>query len=152
MEPVLPHDVTIGANTFHIRRFPPFDAMEVLGDLQKQFAGPLMGGMQAGAGGTEIMLGGLAKLSADMDGKKLRAWAVKLLNPETVAVSVDGGPAEKLTQAMVQKIGLQPDEMVELCVEVVKHNFQGFSTRWSGLISSGLSLMAKGQQESSAQP
>lgn len=152
MDPIQPHAVTIREHTFYIRRFPAFEAMEVLGDLQRQFAGPLMGGLQPKAGGSEIMMAGLAKLSADLDGRKLRAWAERLLHPDTVAVSVDGAEAVKLSRQMVEKCGLQPDEIIHLCLEVVKHNFQGFSTRWSGLISSGLSLLAKGQQENSAQP
>jgi hypothetical protein len=148
------HEVKIRNHVFYIRRFDPFTATEILGDLQRDFAGPLLAGLGGGkageGGGSQALMGGLAELSAKMDGKKLRSWAERLLDPEVVSVSIDGGEAQKLTKiALAQSIG-SSSELMSLCFESVKFNFEDFRERWSGLISSALSRMAESQPGNSA--
>jgi hypothetical protein len=149
------HEVKVRNHVFFIRRFDPFTATEILGDLQRDFAGPLLAGLgsnkpgEAG-GGTQALMGGLAELSSKMDGKKLRSWAERLLDPEVVSVSIDGGEAQKLTKvALAQSID-SSSELISLCFESVKFNFEDFRERWSGLISSALSRMAASQPGNSA--
>jgi hypothetical protein len=148
------HEVRIRGNIFYIRRFDPFTGTEVLADLQREFAGPLLAGASNGkpgeTGGTQIMLGSLAELSSKLDGKKVRYWAERLLDPELISVSIDGGASQKLTRIAAAQSIDSTSELISLCVEIVKFNFEDFRERWSGLISSALSRMAASQPENSA--
>ncbi len=151
--------VEIGTNTYHVRKFEPFLALEVLGELQKHLMGPLTriieaaqgdainGGassvsMTVGADTLKGMMDGIDKLSAGLDGKTLVALAKLVLNPEYVAVQIEGGEAEKLTQAAVNRAFEDIGEMGQLIVEVVKINYEGFMRRSIALIGQGLAKKA----------
>ena len=148
-------DVEIREHTFHIRRFDPFTAVGVLGDLQREFGGPLLASLKGSDGdgrprGADALFGALAKLSADMDGVRLKKWAERLLNPELVAVSISGAEAKKLDKIAVEQAELTAGEIIELCTEVVRFNFEDFIGRLRGLISSGVSRLLESQLAGSA--
>jgi hypothetical protein len=80
-------EVQIGEHVFYIARYEPFLALEILGDLQKQFAGPFLAAMDGKASEndatrTQTMMQAFANLSGQMDGKTLRELAKKLINPD----------------------------------------------------------------------
>lgn len=158
-------DVEIGDNTYHILPFEPFLSLEVLGELQKYLLGPvtrMIEAAQADAGLTEAttaivdggddapapdltvsvstmrgIMEGIDKLSANLDGKTLVRLARLVLNPEYVAVSIDGGTGEKLTQVVANRAFGDIGEMAQLIVEVVKANYEGFIKRSLALIGQG---------------
>lgn len=122
------HKVSIGDNDFFIRRYDPFLALEILGDLQKQFAGPMLSMIDGKAGGSEeqnqaALMAAFAKLSATMDGKTLRALAERLLNPEYVSVSIGGAEPRKLDASAVMMSLSGAGDIIRLCWAVVSHNY-----------------------------
>lgn len=150
------HEFEVRNHKFFFRRFDPFTAVKVLGDLQKEFGGPVLSSLKGGDGkekarGSDALFGALAELSEKLDGDKLQKWAERLLNPELVAVSTDGADARKLDKVAAVQCELTADEIIQLCVEVVKFNFEDFSTRWRSLISSGVSRLLESQLAGSAQ-
>jgi hypothetical protein len=149
------HEVSIREHTFHIRRFDPFTAVGVLGDLQREFGGPLLASLKGSEGeararGADALFGALAKLSADMDGPTLEKWAKRLLNQELVAVSVSGAEAKKMDKIAAEQCELTAGEIIHLCTEVVRFNFEDFIERLRGLISSGVSRLLESQLAGSA--
>lgn len=123
------HDVTIKENTFHIRRFQPFLALEILGDLQKTMAGPFISALDGRASQSEAesgaaMMAAFGKLSASIDGKGLRLLAERLLNPEYVSVTIgDATQARKLDAAAIGLSLETAADILQLCWEVVQHNY-----------------------------
>lgn len=142
-------EVVIGDNTYHVMKFEPFLSLEVLGELQKHFLGPVTRAFEAkdadGAEATKAVIDGIDKLSSNLDGKTLVTLAKLVLNPEYIAVSIDGGDAEKLTPAAVNRAFSDVGEMGELIMEVVKINYEGFMRR-------SLSLIGQGRGSKAAKP
>jgi hypothetical protein len=148
------HEVRVREHTFYIRRFDPFVGAEILGDLQKDWGGPLLAGAGKGTNGNPIatLLSGLADLSSNMDGKKFRAWLDRLLlTHDVVTVSISGGDAKRLARNDILANDFSVAELFDLCVESVKFNFEDFPERWRDPISSALSQMVASQLGSSAQ-
>ncbi len=121
-------EVRIGENDFYLRRFGAFQAVEVLGDLQKQFAGPLLGMMDGKQSATPeeanaAMMAAFSKLSATIDGRTLRDLAKRLLDKEYVSVSIEGGQVRKLDDAAIALSLETAADVLQLCWEVAKHNF-----------------------------
>lgn len=147
----------VGVNTYHVLKFEPFLALEVLGELQKYLLGPVTRMMEAAQGDTpppvsngasaapgEIsadvvtgILEGIDKLSANLDGKTLVRLSKLVLNPEYIAVQIEGGDAEKLTANVVNRAFEDVGEMAQVIVEVVKINYEGFIRRSLALIGKG---------------
>lgn len=122
------HEVKIGDNSFYIRRYNPFMALEILGDLQKQFAGPFLGVLDGKAAGTEgegqaAMMAAFSKLSATIDGKTLRTLAKRLLDPDYISVSIDGAEPKKLDEITVGLAITSVGDLLQLCWEVISYNF-----------------------------
>lgn len=121
-------EVPIGESVFYIRRFPPFIALEMLGDLQKQFAGPLLAALDGKEGASEeenraALMAGFSKLSASMDGKTLRALAQRLLDKECISVSINGAEPRKLDDAAVALSMRTSADVLQLCWAVITHNW-----------------------------
>jgi len=140
------HEVTIGANTFYLRRYDPFLGLEILGDLQQRLGAPLLSSMEGRAGlGNEdafsAMMSGLAKLSASMDGKALTSVARRLLLPDFVSVAANGGEPRKLDASAIALLNLGMEDLAELCVEVAKFQFGPFFERLRSLTGAVASQM-----------
>lgn len=130
------HEVRIGENDFYIRRFQAFAAVEVLGDLQKQFAGPLLGMMDGKPSGSPEeananMMAAFGKLSATIDGRTLRDLAKRLLDKEYVSVSIEGGQVRKLDDAAIALSLETAADVLQLCWEIVKFNFAEVVARFN---------------------
>lgn len=148
------HEVTIGENTYYITRFPPFKALEILGDLQKQFAGPLISQLDGkesakDADGNVILdseagnklMNSFASLSAKLDGKTLREIAERLLTKENINVSINGEPERKF-DAAAQGLALESvADIITLCWEVLKFNYSEVITRLSSPIGRARSML-----------
>jgi hypothetical protein len=140
-------EVQIGANTFYIRRFDAFLALEILGDLQQRLLGPVLAVVDAKEESqTGAFMAGLEKLSTSMDGKTLRALADRLLDPEFVSVSIDGKDAVKLSGTAKLTAFTSAADVVELCVASIRFNYADFIERWRPLISSAASRLPSSQQ------
>jgi hypothetical protein len=135
-------EVTIGKNIFFIRRFAPFVALEILGDLQKQFAGPILtsidgkenakdenGNIVINPESANKLMNGFSNLSAKLDGKTLRKIAETLIDKEYISVSIDGADPRKL-DASAQGLSLESvSDIIELCWEILKHNYEEVISR-----------------------
>ncbi len=113
-------EVNIGENTYWIHRFPAFEAVEVLGDLQRQFAGPLLG-----------MMAAFGKLSSTIDGKTLRDLAKRLLNKEYISVSIEGGQTRKLDEPAIALSLETAADVLQLCWETIRFNFSEVIARFN---------------------
>jgi hypothetical protein len=138
------HEVPIGDNTYYIRRFQPFLALEILGNLQKQFAGPILAQLdgketprnEAGeivlnpeAG--QRMMESLSRLSEKLDGTTLRKIAETLVDKEYISVSINGADPRKL-DATAQGLAFESvADIFTLCWEVLKFNYSEVIARLS---------------------
>lgn len=134
-------EVEIGGNIFYIRQFDPFQALKVLGELQKLIT-PILGGV-AGAISkngvdkdiTDIRIVAAAlqdvfnALPDQLDGEKLHALSKKLLNAEFIGVMIDGeGQPVKLSTDRINDVFTgNPYDMLRLMFEVAKANYADFS-------------------------
>jgi proline dehydrogenase len=150
------HEVTIGENTYFIRRFNPFVALEILGDLQKQFAGPLISQLDGkespkDADGNIILNGETANnlmrsfesLSAKLDGKTLRNIAERLIDKEYISVSIGGDNPRQLNQTAQGLAFESVSDIFTLCWEILKFNYSEVITRLSSPTGPVRSLLRK---------
>ncbi len=134
-------EVNIGENTYWIHRFPAFEAVEVLGDLQRQFAGPLLGMMDGkqSASPEEAnanMMQAFGKLSASIDGKTLKALAERLVIQQRgkspiVTVSMNGEEPRPVDDRTVNLCLETAADVLQLCWEVIRHNFSEVIARFN---------------------
>lgn len=140
--------VTIGQSEFAIRRFDPFMALRLLGDLQRDIL-PALGNLMQGVLGSDDEAGaetGLAdavrELSGKLDGNALETWANRLLDPEFVTVIINGRDS-KLTKDMRAMAFDDAGQIIELMVHIIRHNFADFFLRWAGRFGSVQGLKDK---------
>lgn len=142
------HSVTIGQAEFHIRRFDPFMALELFGDLQRDILpalGSLMSAVFAKDEGSmsDAAIGdAVRELSTKLDGASLQRWANRLLDPEFVSFSISGRDA-KLTRDKRDMAFEDAGQIIELMVHIIRHNFADFFLRWAGRFGSVQGLKDK---------
>lgn len=155
------HEVTIGENVYYIRRFPPFEALEILGDLQKQFAAPFLSQLNGketprDADGNLVLnpetqnslAQSFSKLSERLDGRTLRKTAEVLLDKEYVSVSIDGADPRKLDKA-AQGLALESvADIILLSWEVLKYNYAEVLARLSSPTGPASFLAARRSENS----
>lgn len=126
--------------TFYVQAFNPFDAIKILGDLQKIIA-PIMGGVvgQQGEEGENAKLGmsveAICKGLHDyVDGDNLLRVMKMLIKPDFISVSIEGGQPKRLTDDLVNLVFAgRTQGLFELCYEVIKINYDGFFTIFGDL-------------------
>ncbi|HEX3161159.1 MAG TPA: hypothetical protein VHQ92_01150 [Pseudolabrys sp.] len=151
--------ITIGDTAFYIRKMDPFAALKVFGDLQRDIlpaAGLILqsvfgeGGVRgdatvretiAEAAAEKGMADALTALSSRLDGNSLIAWANRLLDPDHIAVTINGRDA-KLTADVKAMAFRDPGDILELMAEVIRYNFGDFLVRWAGRFGPALSKLA----------
>lgn len=146
--------VTIGETEYFIQRMDPFTALRVFGDLQRDIL-PAVGQLLQAAVGDDSKPGpapadlsdasiaqAITALSARLDGASLEAWAGRLLDPECIAVSLNGRDT-KLTKDTRALVFRDAGEILELMAHVIHHNFADFLARWVGLSGSAQKLLGK---------
>ncbi|GAB1578672.1 phage tail assembly chaperone [Bordetella petrii] len=131
-----PYEVTIGRTTYYIRRFDAFSALELFGDLQRDIL-PAAGGALAavfgpedGAKDEQAMLQAFRELSTTLDGKTLKAWADRLIDPDLVAYERDGAEPAKLDKRGREAAFEDFTEILELMFHIIKWNCEGPLARW----------------------
>ena len=123
--------------TFYVQSFNPFDAIKILGDLQKIIA-PIMGGV-VGQQGDDVKVGmsveAICKGLHDyVDGDNLLRVMKMLINPDFISVSIEGGQPKRLTDDLVNLVFAgRTQGLFELCYEVIKINYDGFFTIFGDL-------------------
>lgn len=128
-------ETTVGAHGYRIRRLPPFDSLELLGNLQRKLVAPFLAVLDGVPAGDEgrfkaQLAGGLERVLRGLDGKELRALCKELLQPDYVFIVPEGGDkAEKFTETAATQHGLDVTDLIELCVEVIRHNYEDFLPR-----------------------
>ena len=134
-----PSEYRQGDTLFMIRQFPPFEAMRVLGELQKVLA-PLLGGAAKGANidadirsvsaWAGILGNAITELPKHLDGEKFEALSRMLLRTDYVSVSQDGTKKNliKLSETVIDEVFEgRPFDMIALMIAVVKVNYLDFS-------------------------
>lgn len=131
--------VKIGDNEFTIRKFNPFLAWELFGDLQKELlpsvsellltvakTGPgAEPSLEVQAHEGRAMAEGIAKVSAKLGGDRMKYWADRLFDPEYISVSINDGEPVKLTKATAQLAFSDFTEIAQLLFEILKFNYAG---------------------------
>ncbi len=139
--------VAIGGNTFTIRRFAPWDGLEILGDLQMQFIAPAMGVVDGKEAGSDMKfmaqaMDGVANVLRGLPGKRAVELGKMLINPELVVVEI-GRDGSKLNDVAMQQADMTVGDVLELCIEIVMHNYADFWPRIVARFGPALSQMAK---------
>lgn len=126
----------IGEYTCYIRRFEPFYALEILGDLQKRFVKPFLSVVDGKEGGSEeenrakLMIA-LTNLAGEIDGKELRRLATVLVDPNYISIAGMGENPAKLDANEALRRGLTPADLLLLCWAVVSYNFAEVLARFA---------------------
>ena len=139
----------LNGHTFYIRRMDPFKSLEVLAELQQSLLSPLLAGMQGkklsmsdADSNTDSILSGIYKLSSQLGPKETLRIVRMLLDPEFVSVILNGdGEPRKLREPEVAQSMNGAADMLSLCVEIVKENYDDFLAPLAPLISKASSLM-----------
>jgi len=131
-----PYEVAIGDVTFYIQRFDPFTALELFGDLQRDVL-PAAGSAAVAIFGDKdaerddaAMLQAFRELSSTLDGKTLKGWADRLIDPELVAYERDRGDVAKLDKRGRAEAFVDFTEILELMFHIIKWNCEGPLGRW----------------------
>src|SRR4051812_32181445 len=117
------HEFKLNNSTFYIRKYEAFLAIKILGDLQKQFLGPMALFFDNANMSSEAIAEGIGKVSRQMDGDTLVALAKKVLNPDFVSVAIGNDTPEKLTENMLNRSIDSVADVIELIKEVLVVNF-----------------------------
>lgn len=155
MSGISKHEFKLGDNTFYIRRYEPFLGLEILGDLQKQFAAPMLGLLNGKSGGSEeenaaAFSAALARLSESIDGKTLSGLAKRLLQEEYIAVSIDNAPERKLNLSAINMSLTTTGDVLALCWEVITFNFAEVLQRIASPTGPAASFLRANRPENSA--
>lgn len=142
-------EVNIGDNRYFIRKLPPFEALALLGTLQKSFLGPLVDvikGASADASSAASYAPALRSLSENLDGPQMVKLAKLVLNAEYISIQPPEADAPvKLTEGQINLFIEGVGEMLELCMEVITVNFADFGKRATALFGEARSAMAEQQ-------
>lgn len=139
-----------GNNTFNIRPMNPFDAIVLMGDLQKMVL-PAVGDAFSAKQGTknakevadmavdffdkDIDLANVIKtFSSSFDGAQLQTMLEKILNCEFITVKIGSAAEQRMDKAMLLQLYTgNPFGMFELAWEVLKVNYRDFFTQLAAL-------------------
>lgn len=124
-----------GHAVFYIRKYEPFLALEILGDLQTKFLAPLAALMESAdetaSEDTKMkyIFDGIDRLSRNLDGKSLVTLSKIVLNGEYISVEIDKEPVERLTENLLNRAIEDVGEVVELIIKVLEVNYKSVFTR-----------------------
>lgn len=116
--------IAIGESEFAVHTIPPFRALAILGNLQRELA-PVLGSLGTGKEGEEVDLEKvLEALSPRIDGDALTKWADVLLVPDYVSFAINGNMVP-LTKDNRELAFSDPMQILQVMYELLKHNFEG---------------------------
>ncbi len=135
--------VFIGENKYYVQNIPPFKALKVLGDLQKLVSpiiaevGDSVTGVEDGFLNNDVMSlgvigkvlkGAFTSLYKYVDGDTLERTLKLLLDPNYIAVEINGRPTALNEEVATQVFNGNIMEMLELAWEVVQINYSDVFT------------------------
>ena len=127
----------IGGRTFYVLRMPPFEALKVFGDLQRDLLPALgaLGPAVLGDKGTEkidadAFAAAVRQASMALDGASLDRWAKRLLVPERVSFEADDTEPQKLAPARFDAAFGEFTDIIELLYRVIVLEFAGPFGQW----------------------
>lgn len=128
-------EVTVNGVTVFIKKFDPFLAVAIAGDLQKLVIGPAgamfsYAGGQAGIDTSDYSIErAIEKLSGGLDGEALVKLARKLINPEYISLQTgEMSSPVKATEGNVNQVFTEDPfgSLIQVMTEIVKINYTDF--------------------------
>ena len=137
----------IGNNEFRITRIPPFEAIELMGDLQRVF-GPSIASLAAVGRDKEllnqpgalsgVLMDAAEALGRNLDGKALRYLVEALIRPDAVFIKPNGKGDFVQCDAPTASGFCALEDILEVAVLVLQHNYSDFFSKAVARIGSGL--------------
>lgn len=147
-------NVKIGENTFFIKPFKAFEAVNLSGELTSVIS-PLVGAIAPLVGNENILDSevDVRKVAdsfsgIDIDGNKLERLMKKLLLGGNVVIEYEDESGETQQEALDQDLANEVfcgnvQDMFVLCIHVIKLNFNGFFKRLATLSGKAEQVVAK---------
>lgn len=151
-------NVKIGENTFFIKPFKAFEAVNLSGELTSVIS-PLVGAIAPLVGNENILDSevDVRKVAdsfsgIDIDGNKLERLMKKLLLGGNVVIEYEDKSGETQQEALDQDLANEVfcgnvQDMFVLCIHVIKLNFNGFFKRLTTLSGKAEQVVAKKQRK-----
>lgn len=151
-------NVKIGENTFFIKPFKAFEAVNLSGELTSVIS-PLVGAIAPLVGNENILDSevDVRKVAdsfsgIDIDGNKLERLMKKLLLGGNVVIEYEDESGETQQEALDQDLANEVfcgnvQDMFVLCIHVIKLNFNGFFKRLTTLSGKAEQVVAKKQRK-----
>lgn len=131
-------EITVGDAAFVVHVIPPFQALAILGDLQKELA-PVLGALASGDGGKDVDFAQVMELIGPrLSGDKLLDWSNKLLRPDYVSVIMNGNavPLDGNTRELAFTDAIQ---ILQVMYELIAFNYteplKAFASRFGPQLS-----------------
>lgn len=128
-------EIEVSGVRFYYRRMDAFEALEALGDLQKEVL-PSLGGLLTLIGDTDddesaaALSTSLERFSANLSGKQLRYWVDRLLSKDRVSVDI-AGETKRLDVATRGQAFDSFTDIIELLTKVIKLEFADPLVSWA---------------------
>ena len=137
-------------NKFYIRRYDPFLALEILGEVQKKFLPSIAAFFEARDSidkgeGTDAAMKAIEMISRNLDGKSLIGLVKTVLNPDYVSVSIGSEPPIRLDEGTINLACDDVSDTIMLVVEVLRYNYEKLFTQGRNLIGQAQSPVAANQ-------
>lgn len=143
--------VTIGDVDFYITKIPPFEALPMFFDLQREVLPALgnllsafdeKGTVASNAAADDGLVKAFRELSERLDGKTVQKWVNLLLTEQFIAVTINGRD-ERLNATTRNLAFGDLGDILELLYHVIRYNFADFLERWAGRSGLAQKLLAK---------
>ena len=121
-------------NKFYIRRYDPFLALEILGEVQKKFLPSIAAFFEARDNtdrdaGMDAAMKAVETISKNLDGKSLIALVKTVLNPDYVSVSIGSDPPIRLDEGTINLACDDVSDTLMLVIEVLRYNYEKLFTQ-----------------------
>ena len=145
----------VGEHEFRILRIPPFDALELLGDLQRVF-GPTIASLAAISQDQDqlsnpgvlsgVLMDAAEALGRNLDGKMLRYLTAALIREDSVYIKLRCKGEFVPCSADTAEGNCELEDIVEVALLVLQHNYSDFFSKAVARFGSGLSKYAPKKQ------
>lgn len=137
----------IGGSEFRITRIPPFEAIELIGDLQRVF-GPAIASLSAISQDRDalsqpgvlssVLMDAAEALGRNLDGKMLRYLTAALIREDSVYIKPNGKGEFVPCSSDTIQIYAELEDIVEVALLVLEHNYKDFFSKAAARFGSGL--------------
>lgn len=116
--------ITIGDSEFVVHTIPPFSALAILGNLQRELS-PVLGSLASLKEGDAAEFDKVLEVIAPrLDGDALLKWTEVLLKPDYVSFAINGNMAS-LSKDNKELAFADPMQIIEVMFELLRFNFEG---------------------------